>query len=146
MSSGSVCWKDCRIHTAYTSNTAPGLSYTTFSFSSIQIQANGHGPYTPNTGNTSPAPTFGTVGTASSYLYPPGFRQLSRFIYSFIYSTDLRAASQDPEYGQNGTEYLPPGATDGSAQPVHPAGGGLGGNPRLYDVLFTGKQSHTMRH
>ncbi|KAI5310721.1 hypothetical protein KEM55_002922, partial [Ascosphaera atra] len=32
--------------------------------------------------------------------------------------------------------YIPAGAKDGSAQPVLPAGGGPGGNPRLWDELY----------
>jgi beta-glucosidase len=33
-------------------------------------------------------------------------------------------------------DYVPPGATDGSPQPVLPAGGAPGGNPGLYDELY----------
>lgn len=115
-----------------------GLSYTTFSFSNIQIQSNGHKTYKPNTGMSQPAPVLGTPGTAAQALFPAGFNALKAFIYPFINSTNLATASGDSTYGMNASSYLPPHAQDGSPQPAVPAGGAPGGNPRLWDVMFTG--------
>ena len=115
-----------------------GLSYTTFSFSNIQIQTNGRAAYQPNTGTSQPAPVLGTPGTVADALFPAGFNALRQFIYSYINSTNLRTASGDSTYGQNASAYLPPRSQDGSAQPAVPAGGAPGGNPHLWDVLFTG--------
>lgn len=112
-----------------------GLSYTTFTIDTVSVTANGHSTYKPTTGMTKAAPTFGTIGSAADYLFPAGFRQLYNFIYPYLSSTDLATATGDPEYGN--PESYPTGATDGSAQPLLPAGGAPGGNPQLYDVLFT---------
>jgi hypothetical protein len=75
---------------------------------------------------------------SSDYLFPNGsFQHIWQYIYPYLNSTDARAASADPNYGQTAAEFLPPNATDGSPQPLLPAGGGPGGNPELYDVLYT---------
>jgi beta-glucosidase len=114
-----------------------GLSYTTFEYSGIQLQDNTASapPYVSNTGLTAPAPTFGNFSTnPSDYQFPVNFTEIPLYIYPYLNSTDLSRASQDSHYGD---PTLPPNATDGSAQPKLPAGGGPGGNPRLYDVLFT---------
>ncbi|WPG98473.1 Hypothetical protein R9X50_00126400 [Acrodontium crateriforme] len=115
-----------------------GLSYTTFSYSNLQIQAHSAPAYTPTTGETKQAPTYGTINKdASQYVYPAGFRRITAYIYSFINSTDLAASSLDPFY--NDGYKFPPNSADGSAQPYVPAGSKTspGGNERLYDVLFT---------
>lgn len=112
-----------------------GLSYTNFTFTNAAVKANGHGTYKPNTGMTTAAPTHGTVGNASSYLFPAGFRILKAFIYPYLSSTNLATASGDRSYGTNVT--YPANATSGAPQPKVPAGGAPGGNPSLYDVLFT---------
>jgi beta-glucosidase len=59
------------------------------------------------------------------------------YIYSYLNSTDLEASANDPYYGQPASEYLPEGYDDGSAQPILPAGGGVGGNPGLWEVVAT---------
>jgi beta-glucosidase len=114
-----------------------GLSYTTFEYSEIQVQDNtASAPaYVSNTGMTAPAPAFGNFSTnPSDYQFPENFTEIPLYIYPYLNSTDLRKASQDANYGK---PTLPANATDGSAQPKVPAGGEPGGNPRLYDVLFT---------
>jgi len=111
-----------------------GLSYTTFSYSDLEVESLGVPEYTPTTGSTPPAPTFGTIGNASEFVYPEDFHRVPLYIYPFINSTNLRASSGDPYYGSNHT--FPPGSKNGSAQPYLPAGGAPGGNPALYDVLF----------
>lgn len=114
-----------------------GLSYTTFEYSNLNIFSHGHIPYTPASGMTQPAPTLGSVGTASDYLFPAGFEQLTDFIYPYLNTTNLQAEANDPDYGMPAASYIPANAQNGSAQPILPAGGGLGGNPELYDVLFS---------
>lgn len=87
-------------------------------------------------GTTKPAPTFGTIdNNTASHLYPSNFTRVPLYIYPWLNSTDLKTASDDPFYGVNHT--WPAHATDGSAQTVHPAGGAPGGNPMLWDVMFT---------
>nr|ATQ35957.1 beta-glucosidase [Talaromyces piceae] len=115
-----------------------GLSYTSFSFSGLDVQPEPAAPYTPATGTTGAAPTFGKIDKdASAYLYPQEINRVEAFIYPYINSTDLKAASGDPHYGWPAEKYIPEGAQDGSPQPVHPAGGSPGGNEGLYDIVAT---------
>ena len=113
-----------------------GLSYTTFNYSNLNVQVLNASSYTPSSGETEAAPTFGETGNASDYLYPSGLKKITDFIYPWLNSTDLREASGDSSYGLNASEYIPEGGTDGSAQPILAAGGGPGGNPGLYDELI----------
>lgn len=71
------------------------------------------------------------------YLFPTGFTALYDFIYPYLNSTNLMTAAMDPNYGEPASSYIPAGAQDGSAQPIPPAGGAPGGNPELWDVLFS---------
>ncbi|PYI28771.1 BETA-glucosidase precursor [Aspergillus indologenus CBS 114.80] len=113
-----------------------GLSYTTFNYSGLHIQVLNASSNAQVATETGAAPTFGQVGNASDYVYPEGLTRISKFIYPWLNSTDLKASSGDPYYGVDTAEHVPEGATDGSPQPVLPAGGGFGGNPRLYDELI----------
>jgi len=114
-----------------------GLSYTTFGYSNLKIQQHAVSPYTPFTGMTSAAPSANamTSNMTSMYQQPANFSELYNYIYPYLNSTDLKIASGDPDYGVPG--YIPSGAQDSSPQPVNPAGGAPGGNPLLYDVVFT---------
>ncbi|KAK3197464.1 hypothetical protein GRF29_216g239387 [Pseudopithomyces chartarum] len=113
-----------------------GLSYTTFSYSDLNVTKVPAGPYTPTTGLTQAAPILGNSShDASLYQWPSNLTYVNKYIYPYINSTDLEDASSDPEYGLNYT--YPEGVTDGSPQPRIAAGGGPGGNPQLWDVLFT---------
>jgi beta-glucosidase len=114
-----------------------GLSYTGFSFSGLDVKPEPAAPYTPAKGKTGAAPTFGSVKDASAYVYPDDINRIEAYIYPYINSTDLKAASGDPNYGWNSKKYIPKGAQDGSAQHVNPAGGSPGGNSGLYDVVAT---------
>jgi len=114
-----------------------GLSYTTFSYSNLRIQNHGIAPYRACGGYTGPAPTLGVPGNAADAVFPPGFHQVPLYIYPFLNSTNLSASSGDPMYGLSASTWLPAHAQDGSPQPRVPAGGGLGGNPQLYEVLYT---------
>jgi hypothetical protein len=116
-----------------------GLSYTTFSYSNMQIVKHNVSAYTPTTGVTTAAPTLGNFSTdLSDYLFPnASFPHIWQYIYPYLNTTNASLASADPYYGQTAAEFLPPNATDGSPQPLLPAGGASGGNPQLYDVLYT---------
>lgn len=113
-----------------------GLSYTTFSYSDLKVTKVPAGNYTPTTGMTKAAPTLGNASTnAADYQWPANLTYVNKYIYPYLNSTDLKTASHDPEYGVE-HEY-PEGATDGAPQPRIAAGGAPGGNPQLWDVLFT---------
>lgn len=113
-----------------------GLSYTTFEYTNLQVEAQGISEYVPTSGNSPAAPTYGTVSNDSSgYVFPEGFNRIPYYIYPYINSTDLEASSGDRNYASNHT--FPPGSSDGTPQPYLGSGGAPGGNPQLYDVLFT---------
>lgn len=115
-----------------------GLSYTTFSYANLKITAREGNSYTPTTGETPSAPTYGTISNRTAdYLCPEGFHFVPAYIYPCLNSTDLRTSSNDPQYGLNHT--FPAGGYDSSPQPRVPAGSAdsLGGNAGLYEVLFT---------
>ena len=114
-----------------------GLSYTSFNYSGLVVKrtAGLNGTYTPTTGFTSAAPILGNVSTnTSDYLYPKNLTQIPAYIYPYLNSTNLSKSANTPNYGNNG--FIPPNALNASAQPLLPAGGGPGGNPALYDVLY----------
>ena len=113
-----------------------GLSYTTFNYSNIQVTKRGAGNYSATTGNTAPAPKYGTISNNSAdYVFPQNFTKIEFYIYPFLNSTDLQASSGDPEYGAGGA--VEPGSQDGSPQRRLPSSGPSGGNPGLYDALYT---------
>lgn len=115
-----------------------GMSYTTFEYSNVQVQAHEASPYQPNTGTTQPAPTLGSFeNDTSSYQFPPGFDPVDLYIYPYLNGTDYATALNSSDYGLPSSEWLPPNSQDGSAQPRIAAGGAPGGNPQLYDILFT---------
>ncbi|KAF2767060.1 putative beta-glucosidase [Teratosphaeria nubilosa] len=115
-----------------------GLSYTTFSYSDLQVQAHAVAAYTPTIGYTKAAPTYGTISNnTADYLFPANLTRIEAYIYPYLNSTSLSASSGDPEYGIDYT--FPAGSYDSSPQPRLPAGSSVapGGNTALYDVLFT---------
>jgi beta-glucosidase len=122
-----------------------GLSYTTFNYSNLKIEKHNAEPYKPTTGKTTPAPTFGqddAYGYTGSekHLFPPSpFRRITDYIYPYLNSTDPHEASLDPHYGQTAEQFLPPGALRADEQPLLRASGQHqpGGNPGLWDVLYT---------
>jgi beta-glucosidase len=117
-----------------------GLSYTTFSYSNLAVASAGAGPYVPTTGTTPPAPSFSKNASMdySQYLFPNGtISRVPLYIYPYLNSTDPAVASGDPDYGLPTSDYTPPGATDGSPQPLIPAGGAPGGNAGLWETLYT---------
>ncbi|KAF2752773.1 hypothetical protein EJ05DRAFT_481015 [Pseudovirgaria hyperparasitica] len=113
-----------------------GLSYTTYNYSDIQVQKHSVGEYTPTTGQTGSAPVLGNYSTdVNDYQWPANLTYVTSYIYPYLNSTDLATASNSSDYGSE--DFLPPGARDSSPQPRIAAGGGPGGNPLLYDVMFT---------
>jgi beta-glucosidase len=116
-----------------------GLSYTTFEYSNLTVTKAGAGNYTPTTGTTAAAPVLGNYSTnLADYLFPnASFPHIWQYIYPYVNTTDAKAASNDPNYGQTAAEFLPPHATDGSPQPLLAAGGAPGGNPELWDVIYS---------
>uniref|UniRef100_UPI003CC92269 beta-glucosidase n=1 Tax=Thermoascus aurantiacus TaxID=5087 RepID=UPI003CC92269 len=114
-----------------------GLSYTTFEYSDIYVQPLNARPYTPASGSTKAAPTFGNISTDyADYLYPEDIHKVPLYIYPWLNTTDPKKSSGDPDYGMKAEDYIPSGATDGSPQPILPAGGAPGGNPGLYDEMY----------
>ena len=114
-----------------------GLSYTSFAFSNLAVRKLQARPYQPTKGFTPHAPTYGhPPGKASEYLYPSGLKRITKFIYPWLNSTNLRKSADDRDYGMKNNKYLPKHATDGSSQHLLPASGGPGGNRGLYEDLI----------
>jgi len=112
------------------------MSYTTFDYSDIKVAKVAASAYTPTTGQTIAAPTLGNYSTnIEEYQFPANTTRPATYIFPYLNSTNLAEASQDPEYGVNHT--WPAKATDGSPQARIAAGGAPGGNPQLWDVLYT---------
>lgn len=114
-----------------------GLSYTTFEYSNIQVKKNSAPPYKSTTDKTIPAPRLGTFSTAlSDYLFPRTWKNVLYYIYPYLTSTDPANIAGTSTL-EPASKFLPPNATDGKPQPFLPAGGGPGGNPLLYDEMYT---------
>jgi beta-glucosidase len=110
-----------------------GMSYTRFLYSnlSIAVVENGTGGYKPTSGKTGPAPTYGVVNTTlEANVVPDGFEKVVPYVYPWVNESTFRLG-----YGAGSVG--PAAASDGSAQPLLPAGGAPGGNPGLYDVVYT---------
>ncbi|KAJ5085783.1 hypothetical protein N7532_010554 [Penicillium argentinense] len=113
-----------------------GLSYTNFEFSDLHIKSLNADKYVPTTGTTKPAPVFGKIGQASDYLFPKGIHRVTQYLYPYLNSTNLKSSSGDPYYGAKTEEYIPAGATNGSAQTRLPSSGANGGNAGLFEDLY----------
>jgi hypothetical protein len=121
-----------------------GLSYTTFNYSDLSVQGNYKSQYTPTTGQTAQAPTFGNFSrNLSDYVFPnASFPYIYNYIYPYVNtSSSAQNASADPKYGQNSSQWLPPNSASSRAQPLNPAGPALdaesGGNSQLWDIMYT---------
>ncbi|KAI9753684.1 MAG: hypothetical protein M4579_005036 [Chaenotheca gracillima] len=115
-----------------------GLSWTTFSYSNLQINKLGNATaYTPTTGETAPAPTLGSHSNdLADYQFPDGFDAIPLYIYPYLNTTDAKTSADDKNFATGGNGSFPAAAQDSSPQPKLPASGGPGGNPQLYDVLY----------
>lgn len=112
-----------------------GLSYTTFSYSNLQVSKTSAGPYNPTTGKTGPAPTLGSISNnTADYLFPKNIDRVPIYVYPYLNSTDPKTAANESDYALPG--FVPAGSQDGSPQPLPPAGGAPGGNRQLYDALY----------
>lgn len=117
-----------------------GLSYTTFEYSDLKVTVHTNvSEYAPpGSGVTTAARTYGNYSAdPADHQFPAGLEasRVSMYCYPWLNSTDLAEASADPDYGAESE--LPANSRNGSAQPVPRAGGAPGGNPRLWDVLYT---------
>ncbi len=112
-----------------------GLSYTTFSCSNLQIKRTNASTYTPTTGMTAAAPTYGSIdNNTAKYQFPANITRIPLYIYPYLNTTDLMTSANESDYGEPGS--VPAGSQDGSPQPLLAAGGAPGGNPELYDVMY----------
>jgi beta-glucosidase len=106
-----------------------GLSYTTFSISGARVEQVSNATYAPRSSfrqGNAPAASIPTGNlSAQAAVFPADFvRPNPLHIYPWIPSANLsRAGAPYPHPAQN-------------AMPPSPAGGGEGGNPSLWDVLF----------
>ncbi|KAK3321596.1 glycosyl hydrolase family 3 N terminal domain-containing protein [Apodospora peruviana] len=108
-----------------------GLSYTSFSYLDINVLVQSPTTYTAASGLTSPAPTYGTLDrTAAANMAPAGFKRISPYVYPWL-------VNNSSLFAVNGTSISPTAGVNGTAQPLLPAGGAPGGNPGLYDVIYT---------
>lgn len=108
-----------------------GMSYTRFLYSDLSIVKHHGTVYKPAGGRTGPAPTYGEVNTTlQPNVVPEGFQRVTPYIYPWVNETSFRL-------GYGGGSVGPVAASDGSAQPVLPAGGAPGGNAGLFEVVYT---------
>ena len=117
-----------------------GLSYTTFEYSNLTVVRRGSSQIPMSTANTKTesAPIFGNISPNSAdYRFPVDFSRIGQYIYPYISNTDAKIASADPNYGRKASEFLPPRATDSSPQTVPDLKGHSGGEPGLWDVVWT---------
>jgi len=136
-----------------------GLSYTTFEYSGLKVEKiKGARSYGPTIGFTGPAPLSQSIRheyeasdrqqvlmmTSANtsldwgqYTFPEGFVQEEAYIYPWLDNASPNVAAKSTDYGDGNVDFIPRGSHDAQQQPLLPAGGGPGGNPALYDVLYT---------
>lgn len=116
-----------------------GLSYTSFSYSNIDVQFAAPSSYEPTTGKTEPAPVLGDHSKDyADYVFPESQSpRIPLYIYPWLNTSDPIESSADEDYGMPLEDYVPDGARDGSPQKLLRAGGAPGGNAGLYDVVYT---------
>lgn len=107
-----------------------GLSYTTFSKSSVSLTSvtplSTLPPARPAKGST---PIYSTaIPPAAEVAWPTGFNKIWRYLYPYL--------DNPSSISSTGTFKYPDGYQT-TPQPDPPAGGDEGGNPALWDVMFT---------
>lgn len=112
-----------------------GLGYAPFAYSDLKVvlKKGVPGRWPAAEGVTAPARGFGIVeAELEMHVAPEGFARISPYVYPWLNNSAGFVAGG----AGNGSD-LPAAARDGSAQPVLPASGAPGGNPGLYEVLYT---------
>lgn len=108
-----------------------GLSYTTFEITPGSVQLISNASYVPREAypiGTPAAPQIpSTNTTAEQALFPSDFTKVKLYSYSNI--DDVSEATPSGTY--------PYPYTGNSTVPKSPAGGGPGGNPSLFDILYS---------
>jgi beta-glucosidase len=107
-----------------------GLSYTSFSRASATISAVGvltsNPPARAPKGST---PVYSSaIPSASEVAFPPGFDVISRYLYPYLLDPEIVTDTETFDY---------PAGYSTTSQPDPPAGGSQGGNPALWDIMFT---------
>jgi beta-glucosidase len=107
-----------------------GLSYTNFTHTSLTLAA--------VTALTSLPPTRSAKGSTPIYSssippaaevsWPTGFNKIWRYLYPYL---------DNPSSISSSSTFAYPTGYSTTAQPDPPAGGDQGGNPALYDTMFT---------
>ncbi|KKY20941.1 putative beta-glucosidase [Phaeomoniella chlamydospora] len=110
-----------------------GLSYTSFNFSSATLtQVNTLTTVpparTPKPNSTVESSYSTAIPSASEVAYPSGLNVIWRYLYPYLSDPDSITVSSDPYPYPDGYQTTP--------QPDPPSGGGLGGNPALWDVMY----------
>lgn len=107
-----------------------GLSYTTFNFSDATITTGTTlTQYPPARPSKSPTPTYATtIPPASEVAWPTDISSIWRYLYPYL--DDPAAATSTAPYP------YPTGYTTTAPSPPR-AGGAQGGNPALWDTVFT---------
>lgn len=108
-----------------------GLSYTTFNISAGAVKLISNASYSPRSSYPTGTPAAdqipSTNTTAQQALFPANFTKVKLFEYPNI--DDVSEAEP------SGTYPYPYAAN--ATLPKSPAGGGQGGNPSLYDVIYS---------
>ncbi|RDL40699.1 Beta-glucosidase [Venustampulla echinocandica] len=113
-----------------------GLSYTTFSHTELSLTA-----VTPLSAIPPPRQPKGSTPIYSSVIPPPsevtwpqGFNKIWRYLYPYLDNPSSISASKKYSY---------PAGYQTTPQPDPPAGGDQGGNPALWDIVYTVKLTIT---
>ena len=97
-----------------------GLSYTSFSYSDLQLSRLDSKPYTPTTGLAGPAPDAESNSSTdyAQYLFHPPSEvpHYEGFVYPYLNDSDLAKASMDTDCGLPSNQYLPLESTSSTLQ------------------------------
>nr|ATQ35956.1 beta-glucosidase [Talaromyces piceae] len=107
-----------------------GLSYTSFEFSDAKLSAGTIlTQYPPARVAKGPTPAYPTsLPPASEVAWPPDLDRIWRYLYPYL---------DDPTEATSTTPYPYPTGYTTRPHPVPRAGGSQGGNPALWDIIFT---------